>query len=342
MAPSSAAGPTEILLRKEGASLSSYLVTGGAGFIGSHVVDALVAQGHRVRVLDDLSTGTLENLAAIRDRIDFIRGDIRDRQAAARACQGVEYVIHEAAWRSVPKSMEDPCGYTEVNVLGTVNLLEAAATAKVRRVVCVSSSSVYGQAAQLPMREDQPVRPISPYAASKLAGELFCGLFSRGFGLETVAVRYFNVFGPRQSLDNDYAVVVPKFIACLLRQESPPVYGDGTQSRDFTYVENVVDATILASQTPGISGDVLNIALGEEHAVLDLLHELNAILNLDVPPSFKPPRPGDVPRTLADPSKAMRLLGWQGRVSFSEGLRRTVEWFRTHPDRLFEAVNRGP
>ena len=314
--------------------MARYLVTGGAGFIGSHIVDALVVQGHQVRVLDDLSSGQLENLAAVERHIEFVKGDIRDRGLAAALMKGTEFVIHAAAWRSVPKSMSDPWGYTDVNVLGTVNLLEAAAKAKVTRFVCVSSSSVYGDAVQIPLREDQPTRPISPYAASKLADELFCGLFARGFGFETVAVRYFNVFGPRQSLDNDYAVVVPKFIACLLRQESPPVYGDGTQTRDFTYVENVVDATILASQAPGISGEVLNVALGEEHSVLELLRELNAIMSLDIQPSFKPPRPGDVQRTLADPSKAMRLLRWQGRVHFAEGLRRTVEWFRAHPDKL--------
>ena len=217
--------------------MAHYLVTGGAGFIGSHVVDRLLADGHRVRVLDDLSSGRLENLASVRDRIDFIQADIRDRQAVTKACQGIEYVIHEAALRSVPKSMADPVGYAEVNVVGTTILLEAAVKAKVKRVVCVSSSSVYGDTTKVPMQESDPTLPVSPYAASKLVGEVFCGLFSRGFGLETVCVRYFNVFGPRQSLENDYAVVIPKFIACLLRKESPPVYGDGKQSRDFTYVE---------------------------------------------------------------------------------------------------------
>jgi nucleoside-diphosphate-sugar epimerase len=182
------------------------------------------------------------------------------------------------------------------------------------------------------MREEVPSKPVSPYAASKLADELFCGLFSRGFGLETVCVRYFNVFGPRQSLENQYAVVVPKFITCLLRKESPPVHGDGTQSRDFTYVENVVDATVAASQTSGISGEVLNIALGEEHSVLDLLRELNDIMGLSIAPAFQPRRPGDVLRTFADASKAMRLLPtWTRRIAFAEGLRRTVEWFRAHP-----------
>ena len=308
--------------------MARYLVTGGAGFIGSHVVDALLAQDHQVRVLDDLSTGRLENLNGVRHHIEFIQADIRDRRAVARACQGVEYVIHEAAWRSVPKSMADPVGYTEVNVLGTVQVLEASAKAKVKRVVNVSSSSVYGQTTQYPQREDQPTQPVSPYGASKLTAELQCSLFSRAFGLETISLRYFNVFGPRQSLDNQYAVVVPKFITCLLRRESPPVYGDGTQSRDFTYIDNVVEATILASQTSGVRGEVLNIALGEEHTVLELLEELNRILGLFIPPSFQPPRPGDVRRTFIDPSTAQRLLNWQGSVPFAEGLRRTVEWFR--------------
>ncbi|MBI4342973.1 MAG: GDP-mannose 4,6-dehydratase [Candidatus Omnitrophica bacterium] len=311
--------------------MAKYLVTGGAGFIGSHIVDRLLALGHQVRVMDDLSSGNLENLAGVRATIELVQADIRDRQAMAKACAGVERIIHAAAWRSVPKSMADPYGYTDVNVLATASLLEQAVNAKAKRVVCVSSSSVYGETDRVPLREDQPTLPISPYAASKLIDEILCGLFSRSFGLETVSVRYFNVFGPRQSLENDYAVVIPKFISCLLRKEPPPVYGDGKQSRDFTYVENVVEGTIAASQAPGVNGEVFNIALGEEHTVLDLLNELNAIMGLSVPPAFKPPRPGDVRRTLADPSKAMRRLGWKGTVPFAEGLRRTVEWFCAHP-----------
>lgn len=309
--------------------MAQYLVTGGAGFIGSHMVDRLIAEGHRVRVLDDLSSGNLENLAQLNTRIEWVQADIRDRAAVARAVLGIERIIHAAAWRSVPKSMSDPLGYTDVNVLGTVNVLDAAVKAKVKRVVCVSSSSVYGLNSSVPMREDQTVLPISPYAASKLADEIFCGLFARGMNLETVAVRYFNVFGPRQSLENEYAVLIPKFILSVLRHESPPVYGDGMQSRDFTYVDNVVEGTILASQVPGISGEVFNLALGEERTVLDVLREINSTLGTSVEPTFKPPRPGDVQRTFADPSKARRLLHWKGSVSFSEGLRRTVEWFRS-------------
>jgi len=322
---------------KGGPVIARYLVTGGAGFIGSHIVDALLAQGHAVRVLDNLSTGTLDNLAAVRDRIEFIEGDLRDRAAVNHACQAVDSIIHEAAWRSVPKSMADPVGYTEVNVLGTVHVLEAAAAAKVKRVVCASSSSVYGETASMPLREDQPAQPISPYAASKLVDELYCGLFARSFGLETVAVRYFNVFGPRQSLENEYAVVIPKFIVSLLRGQSPPIYGDGKQSRDFTYVDNVVEATILASHASGISGEVFNVALGEEHSVFHLFQAINAILKTSTPPTFQPPRPGDVQRTLADSSKALRRMDWHGRIGFSEGLRRTVAWFQAHPERWSSA-----
>ena len=311
--------------------MARYLVTGGAGFIGSHVVDWLVKEGHQVRVFDDLSSGKLENIAHHGKKVEFIKADLRDRQAIAGACQGIEFVIHEAAWRSVPKSMNDPYGYTEVNVLGTVGLLDAAVKAKVKRLVCVSSSSVYGEIETVPMPETLPTNPVSPYAASKLCDEIMCGMFSRAFGLETACVRYFNVFGPRQSLENDYAVVVPKFIACLLRKESPPVYGDGLQSRDFTYIENVAEATVKASQTGGISPAILNIALGEEHTVLDLLKEINAILGTDVKPLFKPPRQGDVRRTFADASRAEKLLKWKGKVSFSEGLKRTTAWFKEHP-----------
>lgn len=312
--------------------MSQYLVTGGAGFIGSHIVDRLVAERHQVRVVDDLSSGRLENLAHHGSKVDVMQGDIRDRRLMARACQGVDIILHVAAWRSVPKSMDDPYGYMDVNVLGTANLLEHAVKAKVSRVVVVSSSSVYGETKKVPMTETDPTNPVSPYAASKLMDEILCGLFCRGFGLETVAVRYFNVFGPRQSLENDYAVVIPKFISCLFKKQSPPVYGDGKQSRDFTYVDNVVDGTILASRVPGVgTGDVFNIALGEEHTVLDLLDQLNQIMGLSISPALKPKRPGDVYRTYADASKAKRLLGWKGTVTFAEGLRRTVEWFRAHP-----------
>lgn len=308
--------------------MSRYLVTGGAGFIGSHVVDRLVTDGHAVRILDDLSSGKRENFAHHGAKVEFHEGDIRDRAKVAKALQGIEYVIHEAAWRSVPKSMHDPVGYVAVNVLATTELLDEAVKQKVKRFVCVSSSSVYGDGHPMPLREGLPTYPISPYAASKLCDEIQCGLFFRAYGLEAVSVRYFNVFGPRQSLENEYAVVVPKFITCLLRKESPPIYGDGLQSRDFTYVDNVAEATVKASQTPGIGGEALNIALGEEHTVLDLLRELNMIAGTDIKPDFKPQRAGDMRRTYADPSKAERLLKWKGKIRFAEGLKHTFEWFK--------------
>lgn len=309
----------------------TYLVTGGAGFIGSHIADRLVREGQAVRILDDFSSGRREHLAEARGRIEVVEGDIRDRGAVRRAVQGADYVIHAAAWRSVPKSMEDPCGYAAVNVLGTVHVLEEARAAKVKRVVFSSSSSVYGDTDRLPLREDQPAVPISPYALSKLSGEHYGRLFARGFGLETVSLRYFNVFGPRQSLENEYAVVVPKFITCVLRGEPPPVHGTGEQSRDFTYVDNVADATIHACTAPGVSGEVFNVACGETHTVLELLEAVNRLLKTAVPPAFTPPRPGDILRTSADIAKAARLLGWRPTVPFTEGLRRTVAWFQTQP-----------
>ena len=318
-----------------------YLVTGGAGFIGSHIVERLVAQGHAVRVLDDFSTGTVDNLQPVHPRVEVFEGDIRDREVVRRAVHEVEYVIHVAAWRSVPKSMADPCSYTAVNVLGTVNVLEEARAAHVKRLVFASSSSVYGETDHLPFHEDQPMAPISPYALSKLSGEHACQLFARSFGLETVSLRYFNVFGPRQSLENEYAVVVPKFITCLLRRESPPVHGDGMQSRDFTFVENVVEATVKACTAPGVSGAVLNVACGETHTVLELLTELNRLLHCAIPPRFTPPRSGDVLKTAADITKAKRLLRWQPTVGFSEGLARTVAWFKDQPQAVAAAARKS-
>ena len=309
------------------------LVTGGAGFIGSHITERLIRDGHAVRVLDDLSSGRLDNLAAVRSQVEFIEGDIRDRHVVRQAVAGIDAVIHEAAWRSVPKSMSDPYGYTQVNVLGTVNVLESAAAEKVKRVVAASSSSVYGNTEQLPLQEGQPVQPISPYAMSKLCAEHYGRLFTRSFGLETVSVRYFNVFGPRQSLDNEYAVVVPKFITCLLNGESPPVYGDGLQSRDFTFIENVVQATIRAATAPGIGGEVFNIACGEAHTVLELLGELHRLLHCAIPPTFVGPRPGDVRKTSADITNARQRLGWKPTVGFADGLAQTVAWFQAQAAR---------
>ena len=312
--------------------MAHYLVTGGAGFIGSHLTEALVRQKHQVTVLDNLSCSSECNLAQVSEQIQFVRGDIRDRDIVRQSMQTVECVIHLAAWRGVPRSMHDAYGYTEVNVLGTAGLLEAAVEARVRRFVSISSSSVYGNADSMPLREDMRCRPISPYAASKLASEILCGAFSRSFGIETTCLRYFNVFGPRQRVEGDGAVM-PRFITCLMKGESPTIDGDGRQSRDFTYVENVVEATLLAAQIPGISGEVFNVGLGEERTILDLLEHLNQIFGSMIRPRLSPNRPCDVHRTVADSSKAAHLLNWKPSVGFVEGLVRTVEYFRANPPR---------
>ncbi|MCX7751745.1 MAG: SDR family oxidoreductase [Blastocatellia bacterium] len=307
--------------------MATYLVTGGAGFIGSHVVERLVALGHRVRVLDDLSEGRRENLAAVWDRIEFLEGDVRDPEVVRRAVVGVDYVLHQAALRSVPRSVEDPMATTAVNVLGTVNLLQAAREAGVRRVVFASSSSVYGETSELPLRESQPPRPVSPYAVSKLAGEQYCAVFTRLYGMETVSLRYFNVFGPRQDPRSEYAAVIPRFILAALRGEPLEIHGDGLQSRDFTYVENVVEANVRAATQPGIAGEVFNIGCGQRYSVLEVKAHLERIFGRSLPARHTPPRKGDVRHTQADMSKAEAGLGYRPLVSFEEGLRRTVEFF---------------
>ena len=310
--------------------MSHYLVTGGAGFIGSHIVDALVARGEQVTVLDDFSSGRRDNLAAVLDRIALIEGDTRDLSTVARAMQGVQFVLHQAALRSVPKSLKHPAEYHAVNVTGTLNILLAARDAGVRRVVLASSSSIYGESQQLPQREDQPVMPVSPYAVTKLMGEQYCQLFAKAYGLETVSLRYFNVFGPRQSLENEYAVVIPRFIVSLLKGESPPIHGDGRQSRDFTYIDNVVAANLLACQATGASGQVFNVACGEHYSVLDLFHAVQQLLNVSLPPNHTPTRPGDVRHTCADISRTQHVLGYRVQQDFTEGLQRTTAWFKTH------------
>ncbi len=306
-----------------------YLVTGGAGFIGSHIVAALVQRGEQVRVLDNFDSGQRQNLAPVLSKIELMEGDIRDMPTVQRALQGVDYVLHQAALRSVPKSLGDPIGYHAVNVTGTLHLLQAARAVKVQRVVVASSSSVYGETDQLPEREDQTPAPISPYAATKLADELYCQLYTRAYGVPTVCLRYFNVFGPRQSLESEYAVVVPKFITNLLKGEAPPIHGDGAQSRDFTFVEDVVAANLQACVAEHAAGEAFNIAGGQSHSVLELAETLNRILGTTIPPKLGPVRPGDVKHTLADISKAARLLGWRPAVSFEEGLRRTAAWYRS-------------
>ena len=316
-----------------------FLVTGGAGFIGSHIAERLLREGHFVRVLDNFSTGKEENLAFVKQyaipntQYELIRDDIRNKEACLTACKGIDYALHQAALRSVPKSMKEPHSYNQVNIDGTLNLLEAAREEKLKRFVFASSSSVYGDVATFPEKEDFYPELISPYALSKLAGEYYCRIFSAHYSLETIALRYFNVFGPRQALDDEYAVVIPKFIHCILNDEPPPIFGNGKQSRDFTYIDNVVEANILAATTafspsPKANHAVFNVANGCDHTVLELVGLLNKIIAKEIKPAFLPIRPGDVFRTLADITLIKEKLGFQGKVDFEEGLRRTVEYFK--------------
>jgi len=306
-----------------------YLVTGGAGFIGSNIVEALVGRGERVRVFDDLSTGDLANLAPWRDKVEVFEGDLRDLDALRRAVVGVEYIIHQAALRSVPRSVDDPMSSDAVNTHGTLQLLVAARDTKtVRRVVYASSSSVYGDSPALPKVEDQTPAPISPYAVSKLAAELYCRMFTKLYGLETVSLRYFNVFGPRQSPNSQYAAVVPLFIRAILRGEPVIIHGDGEQSRDFTYIDNVVEANLLSCTTPGVGGEVFNIACNSRHSVLDIARMAEKLVGKKADIQHVPARAGDVRHTQAAIDKAERLLHYKPSIGFEEGMRRTVEWVR--------------
>ncbi len=308
------------------------LVTGGAGFIGSHVAARLLEDGHRVRVLDNLSTGRQSNLDFLQrtygERFEPILGDIRDRDVCRRACDGVEFVFHQAALASVQRSIENPADSTAVNVLGTVNVFTAAREAGVRRVVAASSSSVYGDTPTLPKHEEMPTLPRSPYAANKLAGEHMARVFAGTMGLETVSLRYFNVFGPRQDPNSAYAAVIPLFITALMTGDRPTIFGDGTQSRDFTYIDNVVDANLRASTCADGTGEAVNVACGDRFSLLDLLDQLGRIIGKKADPQFLPPRAGDVLHSQASIEKARRLFGFQPGIGFEEGLRRTVEHFR--------------
>jgi len=310
--------------------MSVYVVTGGGGFIGSNLVHRLVADGHEVRVVDNFSTGRRENLDGVHDRITLFEGDIGDAALLRRAFDGAEVVLHQAAVPSVQRSMEDPVTTARVNVEGTVRVLEAARRGSVRRVVFASSSSVYGDTPDLPKREETLSPPRSPYAASKLAGEAFCAACHQGLGLETVCLRYFNVFGPRQDPTSQYAAVVPLFVRCALDGTPATVFGDGEQTRDFTFVANVVEANLLAASCPGAAGEVLNIGCGEHTSLNRLLAALEEIVGRRVDRTYAPERPGDVRHSLADISRARRVLGYEPVVGLAEGLRRTVDWMREH------------
>jgi UDP-glucose 4-epimerase len=312
--------------------LAIYLVTGGAGFIGSHVVERLLSQGHRVRVLDNFSTGSRANLdfAKGNGRLEIIRGDLKSLATVERAVRGVAAVFHEAAMRSVPRSVADPLGANASNVTGTLHILVAAARQKKRpRVVYASSSSVYGERPDLPKREDQPTAPISPYAATKVAGELYASVWSRLFGVETVGLRYFNVFGPRQDPKSEYAAVIPRFILWGRQGKPLQVHGDGTQTRDFTYIDNVVSANLLAAAAPAaaVSGKSYNVGCGSRTSLLEIIASLEGLLGRTLTAKHLPTRVGDVPHTLADISAAKRDMGYEPVVAFDEGLRRTVDYF---------------
>jgi UDP-glucose 4-epimerase len=335
------------------------LVTGGAGFIGSHLVEALLRKGHEVRVLDNLSTGRKENLEEVTgntvqttgshestshflplgDRVEFLFGDISDLETCRQACRGISHVLHHAAFVSVQRSLEDPVRCHQANATGTLNILQAARETGVKRVIYASSSSVYGNItasaeSSVPKSENLPPLPLSPYAATKLLGENYCRIFSDLFGLETVSLRYFNVFGPRQNPHSIYSAVIPKFIMALLTGNPPIIYGDGNQSRDFTYVDNVVHANLLAMETPGISGEVFNIACGQQTTVNDLLSYLQEISGRKILPRYDKPRSGEVRHSLAAIGLARSRLGYETRTELKEGLWNTWRWFQDRTSQM--------
>ncbi len=306
-----------------------YLVTGGAGFIGSHIVEELVQRGESVRVLDNLSSGRRENLASVQDKVDFRECDIRDLEAIRPVLEGVDYVIHLAALSSVVRSIEDPVSTTLVNLNGTLHVLLAARDAQAKRVVMAATAAAYGDNPSLPRVETQVPQPLSPYALTKLAGEYYGQIFHRIFGLEVVALRYFNIFGPRQNPQSPYTGVLSKFIVAYLRGQTPTIFGDGEQSRDFTFVTNVVDATLRACLAPAAPGKVINVGTGRGSTLNQTIALLNQILGVQVTPQYAPPRVGDVRHSTADISLARTTLSYEPRVSLEDGLRRTVAWLRT-------------
>jgi nucleoside-diphosphate-sugar epimerase len=309
--------------------LGLYLVTGGAGFIGSHIVEEIVRRGESVRVLDNLSTGRKENLSSVLDKVDFHEGDICDPEALRRAFEGADYVIHLAAISSVPLSIEDPVSTTQVNLMGTLQVLLAARDAHAKRVTMAATGAAYGDSPTLPVAETQMPEPRSPYALMKLAGEYYGLIFHRLFGVEFVALRYFNIFGPRQNPLSPYTGVLSKFIHAYLGGETPTIFGDGEQSRDFTYVANVVDATLRACLTPEATGKVINVGTGRGTTLNQTIGILNQILGVEVTPHYAPPRAGDVLHSIADISRARAILGFEPLVTFEDGLRRTIAWLRT-------------
>jgi UDP-glucose 4-epimerase len=308
--------------------MARFLVTGGAGFIGSNLVHALVARGEEVVVLDDFSTGRRKNLAGLDGKFTLVEGDVRDARAVDRAMAGCDFVLHEAALPSVPRSVEAPLESNAVNVDGTLAVLEAARRTGVKRVVFAASSSAYGETPTLPKVETMPPLPLSPYAAAKLAGEHYMRAYHASYGLETVSLRYFNVFGPNQNPASQYAAVIPRFVTAALTEKAPTIYGDGLQSRDFCHIDNVIEANLLATTAPGAAGEVFNIACGERITLLDVISLLATIVGKPIRPIHEPARAGDIKHSLADIERARAILGYRVKVDFEAGLRRTVEWYR--------------
>jgi nucleoside-diphosphate-sugar epimerase len=308
--------------------VSSYLVTGGAGFIGSHLTQEIARRGHRVRVVDNLVTGHRRNLDHVAG-VEFLEGDLADPDVAARAVEGIDFVLHQAAIPSVPRSIEDPATSHRANVDASLNVLAASRKAGVRRLVFAGSSSAYGNTPTLPKREDMPANPLSPYALQKVTVEHYCRLFTRLYGLETVTLRYFNVFGPRQDPGSQYSGVISQFMHAATVGRRPTIYGDGGQTRDFTYVGNVVEGVMKACEAEGVAGEVINLANGERTSLIDLLAIVGGLAGTTLEPVLAAPRAGDVRDSLADIGKARRLLGYSPRIGLEEGLRRTLEWHRT-------------
>ena len=308
--------------------MAVYVVTGGGGFIGSHIVENLVRQRNTVKVIDDFSTGKRGNVEAFKNDVEIIEADLAETKNLTQFLKGTDYVIHQAAIPSVPKSILDPLKSHNANVNGTLNLLLACRDAGVKRVVYASSSSLYGDSPTLPKHESMMPNPLSPYGAQKLFAEMYCQVFTKAYGLETVSLRYFNVFGPRQDSTSQYSGVLALFIPAVLQGRRPTIYGDGLQSRDFTYVQNVVEANLLACKVPGIGGQVFNVACGERITVNSMLHQINKIVGVDISPVYAEPRSGDIKHSQADITRAREHLGYEPKVSFEEGLRATVEWYR--------------
>jgi len=306
-----------------------YLVTGGAGFIGSNIVKRLLNDGHEVVVLDNFATGKRENILPLmkHEKLTMIEGDLRSFHIVRSAVKGVDYILHQGALPSVPRSINDPITSNDVNILGTLNILEAAKEFGVKRVVCASSSSIYGNSETLPKVETMPINPMSPYALTKYAQERYCQVFTQLYGLETVSLRYFNVFGPHQDPTSQYSAVIPKFIKLIMNDIEPVIFGDGSQSRDFTFVENNIEANLLACTAEGAAGEVFNIACGERYTLIDLVNMINKILGKNVEPKFATDRAGDVKHSLAGIEKAKQILGYEVKVDFKAGLERTIDFF---------------